>query len=252
MFLNVKVPLIDPSPFLHRFFAKLKLKNEKILFFAMRLISRMKRDWIVVGRRPNNLCGAALVTASRIYGEERSVLEVAKAVRVSPHTINIRLKEMCDTQSANLTVSDFFNVWLEKEEDPPITKHKLKMVDDKTIESGMLTPTSDISEKDTLAIDENFLTKFDDSGTEESIDSDELECFILTKEEAMQKEKVWNSMYDNFLKERAVRASTRRREPKKRKPRETYDTVEEALRGVIKEKKMTNKINYEALKGLFD
>lgn len=245
--LNIKVPLIDPSLFLHRFFSKLNLKNDKILLLAMRIISRMKRDWIVVGRRPNNLCGAALVTSSRIYGEERSVWEVSKVVKVSPQTINMRLKEMCDTESANLSVKEFVNVWLEKEEDPPVTKNRSKIIDEKSIGSGILTPPSEISEKELFTIEESMLENHD----EDSFDSEELDCFILTKEEAKQKEKIWDFMYDDFLKEKALRGSTRKKEHKKRKPKEVYETVEDALKGVIKDRKMTNKINYAALKGLF-
>lgn len=249
MYLNIKVPLIDPSLFLNRFFQKLKFKNSEILSFSMRLIARMKRDWIVVGRRPNNLCGAALVTASRVFNEEKSVIEVSKVVKVSPATINIRLTEMCDTQSANLSIKDFSNIWLEKEEDPPITKSKNKLNDEKIIETGILTPLTE-SHEDLLSFDDDFLETCVNS--DESIDSNEINEFILTEDESHAKENIWNAMYNDFLTERSQKVKFKKKESHKRKPKEIYETVEDALKGVLKDKRMTNKINYEALKDLFD
>lgn len=250
VFLNIKIPLIDPSLFIHRFFSKLKLVNPKIIFFSMRLISRMKRDWIIVGRRPNNLCGAALVTASRIYHEERTVEEVAKVVRASAHTINIRLKEISETQTANLTITDFLNIWLENEEDPPITKKNMKMLDDKTIESGIFTPPSETESN--FSQDADVINDLSQTNEiDEIINFDDVDCFILTREEAKQKEKVWNSMYEEFLREQSIRASVRKKERKKRKPKEKYDSVEDAVKGLIKDRKMSNKINYDILEKIF-
>ena len=72
---------------------------------ALRLVARMKRDWIHHGRRPAGLCGAgmymymhmysyiwyiALLVASRIHNFSRSVREVAKVVKLSEGTIRKR------------------------------------------------------------------------------------------------------------------------------------------------------------------
>lgn len=250
VFLNVKVPLIDPSLFLNRFFIKLKFKNPEILTFSMRLIARMKRDWIVVGRRPNNLCGAALVTASRVYEEERTVNQVSKVVRVSPHTINIRLAEMSETQSANLSISDFFNIWLEKEEDPPVTKALNKAAEEKINQTVMLTPTSEAELHEDFTFDDKFLQSFHDEDV--SINSSEIDDFILTEDEARAKENIWNNMFDDYLKNREFKQQPKKKENKKIKIKEEYETVEDALKGVLKDKRVTSKINYDALKDLFN
>lgn len=248
-YLNIKVPLIDPSLFMNRFYQKLKFKNPEILTFAMRLISRMKRDWIVIGRRPNNLCGAALVTASRVYNEERTVQRVAKVVHVSVHTINLRLSEMADTQSANLSVTDFFNIWLEKEEDPPVTKTQNKEAEEKMLQSVILTPTSEIDIEQEFQLDENFLASYQDEDSE--IDSTEIDGFILSKDESQAKENIWNGMFDEYLQNKQPRQQTKKKEPKKSKVKNEYETVEDALKGVMKDKRITSKINYDALKDLF-
>lgn len=245
--LNIKVPLIDPSLFLNRFCKKLKFKNNEILQFSMRLVSRMKRDWIVTGRTPNNVCGAALVLASRVFGEERSIHEVAKVVRGTYNTINSRLSEINDTQSANLTISDFKTIWLEKEEDPPVTKVKNKLTIEKEIKI-IHTPGEDIDEIFDFTFDEQFLEKNEVSN--EEINSSEIEDFILTENEANQKENIWNEMFSDYIENKNEKINVKKKE-KKIRQKETYETVEDALKGVLKEKRMTTKINYEALKDLF-
>ena len=49
---------------------------------ALRLVSRMKKDWIHFGRRPSGLCGAALLIASRLHAFHRTVTDVIKVVKV--------------------------------------------------------------------------------------------------------------------------------------------------------------------------
>ena len=43
---------------------------------ALRLVQRMKRDWIQTGRRPSGICGAALLIAARVHGFRRTQREV--------------------------------------------------------------------------------------------------------------------------------------------------------------------------------
>lgn len=38
-------------------------KNHDVSMTAMRLVQRMKRDWMHTGRRPSGLCGAGNVSA---------------------------------------------------------------------------------------------------------------------------------------------------------------------------------------------
>ena len=47
---------------------------------ALRLVSRMKKDWMHFGRRPSGLCGAALLIAARLHAFNRSVYDVIKVI----------------------------------------------------------------------------------------------------------------------------------------------------------------------------
>ncbi len=49
---------------------------------ALRLVSRMKKDWMHFGRRPSGLCGAALLIAARLHRFNRTVADVIKVVKV--------------------------------------------------------------------------------------------------------------------------------------------------------------------------
>ncbi|EHY64562.1 transcription initiation factor IIB [Nematocida ausubeli] len=128
--LNITMPLVDPSLFVPRFCSKLSLNNQSIGKTALRLIARMDRDWIVIGRKPAGICGAAILIASRIHGNERTVEDVAGAVRVCEATINKRLAELKETATANLSINEFNTIWLEKEEDPPIVKLRGKVLNE--------------------------------------------------------------------------------------------------------------------------
>lgn len=89
---------------------------------ALRLVSRMKRDWIHVGRRPAGVCGAGLLIAGRLHGFSRTQKEVINAVRVCDSTLRKRLEEFEDTPSSALTVAQFQSIELEGEADPPSFK----------------------------------------------------------------------------------------------------------------------------------
>jgi hypothetical protein len=94
----------------------------------------MKRDWIAAGRRPSGLCGAAILIAARSHNFNRTVREVARIVRVNDQTIRKRLYDFGGTPSSSLTISQFMEIDLEKEHDPPsflVTKKKSKSKSDK-------------------------------------------------------------------------------------------------------------------------
>jgi transcription factor IIIB subunit 2 len=65
--LCINPPAIDPCLYIHRFAHKLKLgdKVHEVSMTAMRLVTRMKRDWIHLGRNPAGLCGACKMGSSR-------------------------------------------------------------------------------------------------------------------------------------------------------------------------------------------
>ncbi|KAI7849014.1 hypothetical protein BDC45DRAFT_521736 [Circinella umbellata] len=119
--LNLKLPLIDPSIYISRFAAALDFGEytQRVAHDAVRLVQRMDRDWIRTGRRPAGICGACLLMAARINGFRRTTNEMIYIVKVAEITIHNRLKEFKQTESANLSVRDFRNMWLETEADPP-------------------------------------------------------------------------------------------------------------------------------------
>lgn len=119
--LNLKLPNIDPTIYVHRFAKHLEFGQDqnKVAKDALRLIQRMNRDWIVQGRRPSGICGAALILAARMNNFRRSVREVVYVVKVADLTIHKRLADFKETKSADLTVEEFRNIWLEQAHDPP-------------------------------------------------------------------------------------------------------------------------------------
>jgi len=119
--LKVRMPNIDPTIYVHRFAKYLEFGNDqnKVAKDALRLIQRMNRDWIVQGRRPSGICGAALILAARMNNFRRSVREVVYVVKVADLTIHKRLQEFKDTRSGDLTVEEFRSIWLEQSHDPP-------------------------------------------------------------------------------------------------------------------------------------
>ena len=119
--LKVRMPNIDPTIYVHRFAKHLEFGSEqnKVAKDALRLIQRMNRDWIVQGRRPSGICGAALILAARMNNFRRSVREVVYVVKVTDLTIHKRLQEFKETRSGELTVEEFRSIWLEQSHDPP-------------------------------------------------------------------------------------------------------------------------------------
>ena len=75
------LPIIDPSLYIHRFASKLEFgdKTHLVSMSALRLVQRMKRDWIQTGRRPSGICGAALLIAARVHGFRRTQVRALDA-----------------------------------------------------------------------------------------------------------------------------------------------------------------------------
>ncbi|XP_056400903.1 transcription factor IIIB 90 kDa subunit isoform X2 [Hyla sarda] len=94
-------------------------KNHEVSMTALRLVQRMKRDWMHTGRRPSGLCGAALLVASRMHDFRRTIKEVIRVVKVCESTLRKRLTEFEDTPTSQLTIDEFMKIDLEKECDPP-------------------------------------------------------------------------------------------------------------------------------------
>ncbi len=88
-----QLPLIDPSLYIHRYCKQLDLeeKTKSVTMTAIKLVQRMKRDWMCQGRRPSSLCGAAILIASRIHDIKLSTSDICKTVYVCDETIRRRL-----------------------------------------------------------------------------------------------------------------------------------------------------------------
>ncbi|GAB1599620.1 transcription factor IIIB 90 kDa subunit-like [Argonauta hians] len=119
--LCIVAPAIDPCLYIARFAHKLQLgeKEHEVSMTALRLVQRMKRDWMHTGRRPSGLCGAALLVACRIFGFNRTVKNLIHVVKVCESTIRKRLNEFEGTPSSQLTIEEFSKIDLEQEMDPP-------------------------------------------------------------------------------------------------------------------------------------
>jgi transcription factor IIIB subunit 2 len=127
--LGLKLEILDPALYVYRFAAHLDLddKANAVALTALRLVGRMKRDWIVAGRRPAGICAAALLIAARAHGFSRHPQDVTRILRVCGLTVSTRVKEFEATPSASLTLDQFNRVELETEADPPVfTRNRIK------------------------------------------------------------------------------------------------------------------------------
>ena len=122
--LCLNIPAIDPCLYIIRFAHKLKFgdKTHEVSETALRLVKRMKKDWMHTGRRPSGVCGAALVIAARYHNFNRTIQDVIKIVKVHESTLRKRLTEFGSTPSSGLTPDEFMNTDLDQEEDPPAFK----------------------------------------------------------------------------------------------------------------------------------
>eukprot|EP00934_Nitzschia_sp_Nitz4_P008237 Nitzschia sp. Nitz4//scaffold35_size145790//141461//143401//NITZ4_003062-RA/size145790-processed-gene-0.220-mRNA-1//1//CDS//3329549220//8227//frame0 len=126
--LGLKLEIIDPALYVYRFAAHLDLddKANAVALTSLRLVARMKRDWIVTGRRPAGICAAALLIAARAHGFSRRPQDVTRILRVCGMTVATRVREFEHTPTATLTLDQFQRVELETEVDPPIyTKNRI-------------------------------------------------------------------------------------------------------------------------------
>ncbi|KDE07061.1 hypothetical protein MVLG_02637 [Microbotryum lychnidis-dioicae p1A1 Lamole] len=126
--LQLQLPTVDPSLYITRFAALLEFGEEtqKVAQDAVRLVARMGRDWMHIGRRPAGVCGACLLLAARMNNFRRSVAEVVQVVKIADTTLKKRLDEFRDTPSGALTVADFRTLWLDETADPPAFLMSLK------------------------------------------------------------------------------------------------------------------------------
>jgi len=125
--LCINIPAMDPCLYVMRFAHRLEFgeKTHEVSMTALRLVSRMKKDWIHFGRRPSGLCGAALLIAGRLHDFSRTINDVIKVVKVHESTLRKRLNEFGETPASQLTLDEFMTADLDamtEEQDPPSFK----------------------------------------------------------------------------------------------------------------------------------
>ncbi|KIX03013.1 uncharacterized protein Z518_06563 [Rhinocladiella mackenziei CBS 650.93] len=101
---------MGPEILVSRFVDELEFDREhrdKIKLDAIRIVQRMKRDWMSTGRRPSGVCGAAVILAARMNNYRRTTREVVLTAKVTEITINKRLEEFQDTESSKLSINQF-------------------------------------------------------------------------------------------------------------------------------------------------
>lgn len=103
--LHIGLPIIDPSLYIHRFAGHLEFgdKTQAVAMTALRLLARMRRDWMSSGRRPAGLCGAAIIVAARMHEFYRTQSDVVRVVRIGNVALRNRLRELQVTSTARLT-----------------------------------------------------------------------------------------------------------------------------------------------------
>jgi transcription factor IIIB subunit 2 len=90
-----------------------------VVLTALRIVTRLKKDWIATGRRPDGVCAAALLVASRAHGFNVSQDNTAQLFKISQDTLRKRLLEFKNTPSAQLNLQQFHFNDLDLEYDPP-------------------------------------------------------------------------------------------------------------------------------------
>jgi len=93
--LCLPIPLVDPCLFIRRFCDRLDFgaKLEDVVRLATRFLQSMDRAWISTGRRPNGLCGAAILIAARVLNFQRSTSQIVRVAHVCEETLRKRLTE---------------------------------------------------------------------------------------------------------------------------------------------------------------
>lgn len=116
--------LIEVEPLIEKYCRKLEFGDmtRRVAEDAVKIIKRMKRDWMVTGRHPAGLCGACIILAARMNNFRRSVREVVYIAKVADGTIASRIEEFRRTKASTLSVEDFrqYGPRLKFQHDPPV------------------------------------------------------------------------------------------------------------------------------------
>ncbi|KGG51450.1 subunit Brf1 of transcription factor TFIIIB complex [Mitosporidium daphniae] len=276
--LNLDLPLVDPSLYIGRFASRLEFgeKTSMVTATALRLVSRMKRDWIQTGRRPAGVCGACLLIAARIYGFSRSQKEILAVVRVCDMTLRRRLEEFSRTPSSKLTPEEFHGVWLEEEIDPPSFSLPSLAKKKDRIKSEHMRIFEEQRLAQLLLIDPRLLNEDPISDLSILDVDEEVSSALLAEAEMEAKSVLWHEANKDYIlqqEEKAqfmleqeklgisqppVKRSTRKRKQEQyfnsaEGPSSSHLTPSEAAKTLISSnKKLSKKFNYQVLDSLLE
>lgn len=175
--LGINIPVIDPVIYITRFAALLDFGEEtqKVALDATRLVNRMGRDWMQIGRRPSGICGACLLLAARMNNFRRSIEEIVQVVKIADVTLRKRLAEFKETASGSLTVADFRSIWLEETQDPPAYTQGIKREEKaRATMARKLREDTAASETDSVVGDRAFRELADREATAEAEEGTEV------------------------------------------------------------------------------
>lgn len=104
---------LDPAIYIHRFANLLDFGDDidKVKMDAANLVKGFKRDWMVEGRRPSGICGAALILAARMNNYRRSVAEIVQVVKIADSTLKKRLEEFQQTPTGQMSITEVRQKW---------------------------------------------------------------------------------------------------------------------------------------------
>mmetsp|Transcript_25954 Transcript_25954/g.52911 ORF Transcript_25954/g.52911 Transcript_25954/m.52911 type:complete len:330 (+) Transcript_25954:213-1202(+) len=229
-YLNLTLPVTDPSLFVHRFASRLQLgsKTSSIILSSLRLIARMKRDWISTGRRPSGLCGAALLLASHMHGVKKSQKEISKIVRIGNIVLGSRLKEIGDTSINFLTIQEInlgggddgnkdslTDFYFKNRFQPPSRKDSIertpkKLPGKKKDKKNLFSKTPrNLKKKDSQK--ENIRVK-KNTEIQKIFKEDLLNC-INSKFQIFVKETIWYQTNSNFFFSQSINARAQKERP---------------------------------------
>lgn len=231
-FMNYVIKLNDPSLYVPRFMKSLhfpKDKEKKILEYVLRLLSRMREDWLGVGRRPTGLIAAGFFIASKCFNINKSIKDISQVLKVSEETIRKRVNEFKNLKVAKLTQEEFLklpylNINIEPE-DPPAYKRKrllsiqqkkeLKMIEDKKkdenkISNDLVVLENDVKENEILNKSEVIVYGSENKNLDHLDDieikkgefpEEEIEACLLKPYEVKIKTIAWNNNNKDWIVE---------------------------------------------------
>jgi transcription initiation factor TFIIIB Brf1 subunit/transcription initiation factor TFIIB len=226
-FTRLPLPVIDPSVYIHRFVSKLELgeKTIPVTMSALRLIARMKRNWISTGRKPTGLCGAAILLSTRIHGIKKNQQEICHIVRIGIQALRCRLFEVEKTSIKKFNIER-----LEKGGGSDGKRESLLDVD-LDEEKNTIIKNKNIKNKKKLKKEERFVPIYiNENKMEKKINfldrkkskfffkkkketSNFLLYYINSEFEILIKEQIWERMNSDFTNYQAIRSRIQKEKP---------------------------------------